>query len=78
MRLCQASQRRHGSKSCGAYASFRSFAFCFGLIHGFGFANVLQETELPRHAPGCFLSAFDTGVEIRQACVVPAVAPLWR
>ncbi len=52
------------------------FAFCFGLIHGFGFANVLQEMVLPRHALGWSLAAFNGGVEIGQACIVLAVAPL--
>lgn len=52
------------------------FAFAFGLIHGFGFANVLQEMELPRHALGWSLLAFNGGVEIGQACIVLAVAPL--
>ena len=52
------------------------FAFCFGLIHGFGFANVLAEMVLPRHALGWSLFAFNGGVEIGQACIVLAVAPL--
>ena len=52
------------------------FAFCFGLIHGFGFANVLQEMELPREALGWSLLAFNAGVEIGQACIVLAVVPL--
>ena len=52
------------------------FAFCFGLIHGFGFANVLQEMVLPSHALGWSLAAFNGGVEIGQACIVLTVAPL--
>jgi len=52
------------------------FAFCFGLVHGFGFANVLQEMVLPRQALGCSLCAFNLGVEIGQGCIVLAVAPL--
>ena len=52
------------------------FAFCFGLIHGFGFASVLREMVLPRHALGWSLFAFNSGVEIGQACIVIAVAPL--
>jgi hydrogenase/urease accessory protein HupE len=51
------------------------FAFCFGLIHGFGFANALQEMMLPRHALGWSLFAFNGGVEIGQGCIVLAVAP---
>ncbi len=52
------------------------FAFCFGFVHGFGFANVLREMELPRAALGWSLLSFNVGVEIGQACIVLAVAPL--
>jgi hydrogenase/urease accessory protein HupE len=52
------------------------FAFIFGLIHGFGFASVLQEMELPRHALGVSLFSFNLGVEIGQACIILAVAPV--
>lgn len=52
------------------------FAFAFGLIHGFGFANVLQEMVLPRAALGWSLFAFNVGVEIGQLCIVATVAPL--
>ena len=51
-------------------------AFCFGLIHGFGFASVLRELELPREALGWSLFAFNIGVELGQACIVLAVSPL--
>lgn len=51
-------------------------AFGFGLIHGFGFASVLGELELPRHALGWSLFSFNIGVEVGQACIVLAVAPL--
>jgi hypothetical protein len=53
-----------------------AFAFCFGLIHGFGFANVLQEMVLPREALGWSLFAFNAGVEIAQGIIVLAIAPL--
>ncbi len=52
------------------------FAFCFGFVHGFGFANVLREMDLPRAALGWSLFSFNAGVEIGQACIVLAVAPL--
>nr|MBA3883549.1 HupE/UreJ family protein [Chthoniobacterales bacterium] len=52
------------------------FAFCFGFVHGFGFANVLREMELPRAALGWSLFSFNVGVELGQACIVLAVAPL--
>lgn len=51
------------------------FAFGFGLIHGFGFAGALAELELPRHALGAALAAFNGGVELGQALIVIAVAP---
>jgi hydrogenase/urease accessory protein HupE len=53
-------------------------AFCFGLIHGFGFASVLQELELPRAALGWSLLSFNIGVEIGQACIVLVVTLLLR
>ena len=52
------------------------FAFGFGLVHGFGFANVLRELDLPRHALAGSLFSFNLGVELGQACIVLTVAPL--
>ena len=49
-------------------------AFAFGFIHGFGFANVLREMELPRRALGWSLFSFNVGVEIGQLLVVVMVA----
>jgi hydrogenase/urease accessory protein HupE len=49
-------------------------AFAFGFIHGFGFANVLREMDLPRQALGWSLFSFNFGVEIGQLLVVAAVA----
>jgi hydrogenase/urease accessory protein HupE len=51
-------------------------AFCFGFIHGFGFASVLREMELPRRALGWSLFSFNFGVEIGQLIVVLVVASL--
>lgn len=48
-------------------------AFCFGLIHGFGFASVLEEFGLPRQALGWSLFSFNLGVEIGQVCIVLVV-----
>ena len=45
-------------------------AIFFGLIHGFGFAAVLMELDLPRRALGWSLAAFNLGVEIGQLAVV--------
>jgi hydrogenase/urease accessory protein HupE len=49
-------------------------AFAFGFIHGFGFANVLREMDLPARALGWSLFAFNVGVEIGQLLVVAVVA----
>ena len=50
------------------------FAFGFGFIHGFGFANVLREMSLPARALGWSLLSFNIGVEIGQLMVVAVVA----
>jgi len=49
-------------------------ALAFGFIHGFGFANVLREMDLPRRALGWSLFSFNFGVEIGQMLVVVIVA----
>ncbi len=49
-------------------------AFAFGFIHGFGFANVLREMDLPPRALGWSLFSFNVGVEIGQLMVVVVVA----
>lgn len=51
-------------------------ALTFGLIHGFGFASVLREMDLPRRALGWSLFSFNLGVEIGQICIVLLVASL--
>ena len=49
-------------------------ALAFGLIHGFGFANVLREMDLPARALGWSLFSFNIGVEIGQLFVVSVAA----
>jgi hydrogenase/urease accessory protein HupE len=49
-------------------------ALVFGLVHGFGFANVLREFGLPREALGWSLFSFNVGVEIGQVTIVLIVA----
>src|SRR5207245_3765966 len=49
-------------------------AFAFGFIHGFGFASVLREMDLPARALGWSLFSFNVGVEIGQLLVVVLVA----
>ncbi len=64
------------SKNEGRHDPRLWFAFGFGFIHGFGFANALQEMSLPRYALGWSLFSFNLGVEIGQMCIVLAAAPL--
>lgn len=53
----------------------RAWIACgFGFIHGFGFANVLREMDLPRSALGWSLFSFNVGVEVGQLFVVLIVA----
>lgn len=49
-------------------------AFAFGFIHGFGFASVLREMDLPARALGWSLFSFNAGVEVGQLAVVVVVA----
>lgn len=49
-------------------------ALAFGLVHGFGFANVLREFGLPAQALGWSLFSFNLGVEIGQLAIVLLVA----
>lgn len=51
-------------------------AFCFGLIHGFGFASVLADLGLPRDALALALLGFNLGVEGGQLAIVAAFGPL--
>lgn len=48
-------------------------ALVFGLVHGFGFANVLREFGLPPGALGWSLFSFNLGVEIGQLAIVVLV-----
>jgi hydrogenase/urease accessory protein HupE len=51
-------------------------SFLFGLVHGFGFASVLAELELPRANLVSALLGFNLGVEAGQALVVVIALPL--
>jgi hypothetical protein len=51
-------------------------AFGFGLIHGFGFANVLAELGLRRGILAVALVGFNVGVELGQMVIVAAFLPL--
>ena len=51
-------------------------AFCFGLLHGFGFAGALAEIGLPRAELPLALFAFNLGVELGQLMFIAAVLAL--
>ena len=57
-------------------------AFVFGLVHGFGFAGVLLEAQLPSERLATTLFGFNLGVELGQlACVLllwPVLQAAWR
>lgn len=55
-----------------------AIAFAFGLVHGFGFAGVLAEMELPRDRLIPALLGFNVGVELGQLAVVALLWPLLR
>ncbi len=50
-------------------------AFAFGLIHGFGFSNVLRDIGLPRDALLSSLMWFNLGIELGQVLVVLLLVP---
>jgi hypothetical protein len=51
-------------------------AFCFGLIHGFGFASVLADLGLPQDSLLIALVAFNLGVELGQLVIVAVFLPV--
>ena len=51
--------------------------FIFGLVHGFGFANVLREVGLPTEGLITSLLAFNIGVELGQITIVAIAFPLF-
>jgi len=51
-------------------------ALAFGLVHGFGFAGILGELELPHSRLLPALFGFNLGVEVGQLAVVLALWPL--
>jgi hydrogenase/urease accessory protein HupE len=49
-----------------------ALVFCFGLLHGMGFAGVLRELGLPRSEFATALITFNVGVELGQLTVIAA------
>ena len=52
-----------------------ALAFAFGLVHGFGFAGVLAEMDLPTGRLATALLGFNLGVEFGQLAVVALIWP---
>lgn len=52
--------------------------FIFGLVHGFGFSNVLREMDLSRSHLALSLFSFNLGVELGQVAFVLALFPFVR
>jgi len=50
--------------------------FCFGLVHGLGFASVLREIGLPRRGLVLSLLSFNAGVELGQLLVLGLTFPI--
>ena len=57
------------------YAKRWVIAFCFGLVHGFGFAAVLADLGLPQDSLLVALVAFNLGVELGQLAIVGLFLP---
>ncbi|MBO9499228.1 MAG: HupE/UreJ family protein [Novosphingobium sp.] len=53
-----------------------ALVFCFGLLHGMGFASALQETGLPRGQELPALGGFNLGIEFGQVAIIVAVLAL--
>jgi hypothetical protein len=51
-------------------------AFVFGLVHGFGFANVLLDLGLPASSLAVALGGFNVGVELGQLAIVGVFFPI--
>ena len=51
-------------------------SFCFGLVHGFGFASAIEPLKLPAGRLAVALLGFNLGVEAGQAFVVALLLPL--
>jgi hypothetical protein len=54
------------------------WTFGFGLVHGLGFASVLQEIGLPKANLAVALAGFNVGVELGQLAIVAIVFSLMR
>jgi len=53
-------------------------AFCFGLLHGFGFANALSNIQLPEENTLSALLFFNIGIEFGQLIFVTIILFIYR
>jgi hypothetical protein len=67
--------RREGRIAIAAQAPW-IVAFCFGLLHGFGFAGALSAVGLPQNHVPAALFFFNVGVEIGQIAFIGIVLAL--
>jgi hypothetical protein len=75
--LVRAERQRTDPRAPGRSRDLRPWlAGGFGLVHGFGFASVLLELNLPAAAQAWSLASFNVGVEIGQLLVLVPVASL--
>lgn len=52
--------------------------FMFGLVHGFGFADVLRDLGLPKEHLAVTLASFNVGVELGQVAIITIAYPLLK
>lgn len=62
--------RRRSIAVTGSDVARQLLVFCFGLIHGLGFANALAELSFDREHLVLALCSFNVGVELGQVAVV--------
>lgn len=55
-----------------------ALTFLFGLMHGFGFADVLQELGLPKEHLALALGSFNLGVELGQIAIIAIAYPVLK
>lgn len=55
---------------CRLSSSRIVLVFCFGLLHGLGFASILEEIGLPRQQFPVALLSFNIGVELGQLAII--------
>ena len=58
------------------YLIITEIALFFGLVHGFGFSNILRELELTSERLAVSLFSFNGGIEVGQLVFVAVVFPV--